>query len=119
MLLSQEHFDALFVGTEGETNEVIPGTGICRIRRPPSGETEISRTTKQRRGQDFFREIVLNNYGNRCGLTALPIRELQIASRILPWSSDADEGLNVCKSTTQISKPTNSRELKTRPAGIA
>ena len=93
--LSQEHFDALFVGTEAETTEVIPGTGIRRIRRPPSGETEITRTNKQRRGQDYFREIILNNYGNRCGLTALPIRELLIASHILPWSSDADERLNV------------------------
>lgn len=93
--LSQERFDALFVGSETETTEVIPGTGIRKVTRPPSGETEITRATKQRRGQDYFREIVLNNYGNRCGLTGLPIRELLIASHILPWRSHEAERLNV------------------------
>jgi hypothetical protein len=92
--LSQESFDALFVKAEGETTEVIPGTGIRTIR-PPSGDTESIRPSKQRRGQDYFREIVLNNYGNRCALTGLPIRELLIASHILPWRSHEAERLNV------------------------
>lgn len=93
--LSQERFDALFVEAEDETIEVIPGTGIRKIPRPPSGDTEITRPTKQRRGQDYFREIVLNNYGNRCALTGLPVRELLIASHILPWRSHEAERLNV------------------------
>jgi putative restriction endonuclease len=93
--LSQERFDALFVETETETTEVIPGTGIRRIKRPPTGETEITRPTKQRRGQDYFREIVLNNYGNRCAITGLPIRELLIASHILPWNSHEGQRLDV------------------------
>ncbi len=70
--LSQERFDSLFAETEEETTEVIPGTGIRKIPRAPSGETEVTRPTKQRRGQDYFREIVLNNYGNRCAITGLP-----------------------------------------------
>jgi hypothetical protein len=93
--LSQELFDALFTESENESTEVIPGTGIRRIKRPPSGETEIIRPTKQRRGQDYFREIVLNNYGNRCAITGLPIRELLIASHILPWSSNEGQRLDV------------------------
>ena len=93
--LSQELFDALFTESENESTEVIPGTGIRRIKRPPSGETEITRPTKQRRGQDYFREIVLNNYGNRCAITGLPIRELLIASHILPWSSNEGQRLDV------------------------
>jgi len=93
--LSQERFDALFTESESETTEVIPGTGIRRIIRPPSAETEVTRPAKQRRGQDYFREIVLNNYGNRCAITGLPIRELLIASHILPWSSHETERLNV------------------------
>jgi hypothetical protein len=93
--LSQERFDALFTESDSETTEVIPGTGICKVTRPPSGSTEITRPAKQRRGQDFFREIVLNNYGNRCGITGLPIRELLIASHILPWSGHEAERLNV------------------------
>lgn len=93
--LSQERFDALFVESEKETTEVIPGKGIRRIKRPPSGETEVARATKQRRGQDYFRDIVLNNYGNACAITGLPVRELLVASHILPWSSHETERLNV------------------------
>lgn len=92
--LSQERFDALFVEIEGETTEVVPGIGIRRAR-PPSDDTEVTRPTKQRRGQDYFREIVLNNYGNRCAITGLPVRELLIASHILPWRSHEAERLNV------------------------
>ncbi len=93
--LSQERFDALFTESENESTEVIPGTGIRKVPRAPSGETEVTRPTKQRRGQDYFREIVLNNYANRCALTGLPIRELLIASHILPWRSHEAERLNV------------------------
>jgi hypothetical protein len=93
--LSQERFDALFTESENESTDVIPGAGIRRIKRPPSGETEITRPTKQRRGQDYFREIVLNNYANRCAVTGLPIRELLIASHILPWSSNEGQRLDV------------------------
>jgi putative restriction endonuclease len=93
--LSQERFDALFVETETETTEVIPGSGIHRTVRPPTGGTEVIRPIKQRRGQDFFRDAVLNNYDNRCALTGLPIRELLIASHILPWRSHEAERLNV------------------------
>ena len=50
---------------------------------------------KQRRGQEYFRDIVLNNYGNSCAVTGLSVRELLIASHILPWSSHETERLNV------------------------
>jgi putative restriction endonuclease len=93
--LSQQRFDALFAESEEEIVEILPGTGIRIRKRPPTGATEITTLTKQRRGQDYFREIVLNNYGNRCGITGLPIRELLIASHILPWRSHEAERLNV------------------------
>ena len=93
--LSQERFDALFVDAESETTEVIPGTGIRKITRPPEGDTETVRPTKQRRGQGYFRDAVLNNYDNRCGVTGLPIREFLIASHILSWSGHEAERLNV------------------------
>lgn len=93
--LSQQRFDSLFVGTENETTEVVPGKGIQTVRRAPTGGTEVSTVTKQRRGQDYFREIVLNNFGGRCGLTGLPVRELVIASHILPWRDHEAERLNV------------------------
>lgn len=93
--LGQERFDALFAETEGDTTEVIPGMGIQRVHRAPTGTTETTRLTKQRRGQEYFRQIVLNNYDNRCAITGLPVRELLIASHILPWSGHEAERLNV------------------------
>jgi len=51
--------------------------------------------SKQRRGQQYFREIVLNNYDGQCAVTGLPIRELLIASHILPWSGYENERLNI------------------------
>ncbi len=91
----QEFFDALFVESENETTEIIPGKGICRVRRPPAGATEVTTTIKQRRGQDYFRDAVLNNFGSSCGVTRLPVRELLVASHILPWHSHEAERLNV------------------------
>jgi putative restriction endonuclease len=93
--LSQERFDALFTNSTSETTEVLPGIGVITRKLPAYGITETKALVKQRRGQDYFRDIVLNNYDNRCAITALPIRELLIASHILPWRSHETERLNV------------------------
>lgn len=93
--LSQEKFDSLFIHSGDETTEVVPGKGILLRPTTPVGPTESTSIVKRRRGQDYFREMVLNNYANRCALTGLPIRELLIASHILPWSSNEAERLNV------------------------
>ena len=55
-------------------------------RHIPSGPTERFAITKLRRGQWFFRQVVLNAYGGKCALTGLDIRELLVASHIVPWS---------------------------------
>ena len=93
--LSQERFDALFTESANETTEVVPGIGIRRRMHRPTGETEVTKPTKLRRGQDYFREIVLNNYATCCGVTGLPVRDLLVASHILPWSTHEAERLNV------------------------
>ena len=38
---------------------------------------------------------MLNNFGGRCGVTELAMRELLIASHILPWGTHVAERLNV------------------------
>ncbi|TLD68158.1 HNH endonuclease [Phragmitibacter flavus] len=93
--LSQEYFDDLFVEAEDETTEVIAGTGIRRVPKAPNGATEATSFSKQRRGQGYFRDVVLNNYDNRCALTGLPVRELLIASHILPWHAHEAERIDV------------------------
>jgi putative restriction endonuclease len=93
--LAQGKFDALFAEGENETTEVIPGKGVRRIAVPPTGGTESSGIAKRRKGQDYFRDVVINNYSGRCGLTGMPVRELLVASHILPWSQHEAERLNV------------------------
>jgi len=57
-------------------------------------ETEAQVTTKIRIGQNFFRQMVLSSYGNRCCITGNPITELLIASHIIPWREQSEHRLN-------------------------
>jgi len=90
---SEEEFRKLFRVPPNGSLEVNPQEGIKKKVAPEI--TETIATVKQRRGQDYFREAVLNNFGGRCGITGLDLRELLIASHILPWSTHPQERLNV------------------------
>ena len=86
---------ALFGVDESSELEVLPREGV-RVRRcPPQGPTETTANVKLRRGQEYFRDAVLNNFGGRCGVTELAVRELLVASHILPWGTHLAERLNV------------------------
>lgn len=92
---SEEMLRKLFHVEESGALEVLPKEGVRIRRQPPTGPTEIIGTVKQRRGQEYFRDVVLNNFGGRCGVSQLAVRELLIASHILPWGIHAAERLNV------------------------
>jgi len=85
--------DLFGVGKE-EQVEVIPEQGVMLVKRPV-GATERHASVKVRRGQDYFRQVVLNNFDGRCGITGLPVRELLIAAHILPWSKHEEHRLDV------------------------
>jgi hypothetical protein len=85
----------LFAAKEGDDVEVLPKKGVQVRRRMPNGPTEVTVDVKVRRGQDFFRDAVLNNFGGKCGVTQLALRELLVASHILPWGTHPAERLNV------------------------
>lgn len=61
------------------------------------GEDKAS-MTKQRKGQDYFRHMILANYGNRCALTGIDIPQLLLASHIIPWADKTHkkDRLNPC-----------------------
>ena len=86
---------ALFGADENNDLEVLPKEGVRVRKRPPRGPTETTAKVKLRRGQEYFRDAVLNNSGGRCGITGIAVRELLIASHILPWGTHAAERLNV------------------------
>lgn len=62
------------------------------------------RLVKTRVNQDFFRKMVLDNYGHRCCLTGIPVPQVLRASHIVPWSEDEANRLNpangLCLSAT-------------------
>ena len=92
---SEEALRKLFKTGATAELEVLPKVGIRTRKRPNVEATEILATVKQRRGQEYFRDAVLNNFGGRSGVTGLALRELLTASHILPWSSHPAERLNV------------------------
>lgn len=50
------------------------------------GEDEVSQT-KRRKGQDYFRRMILFNYGGHCALTGIDVPQLLLASHIVPWKN--------------------------------
>ncbi len=92
---SEDALRLLFGASEGSELEVLPKEGVRVRKRPPLGPTETTANVKLRRGQEYFRDAVLNNFGGRCGVTELAVRELLIASHILPWGTHVAERLNV------------------------
>jgi predicted restriction endonuclease len=67
-----------------ETVRVVPQTGL----------TEIEATVKVRRGQQFFRQTVLNAYAIRCCISGINVPRLLVASHIKPWGKFPDDRLN-------------------------
>lgn len=97
LLLSEEKMHNLFEVSANEDIEVSAKHGIQRQPRSLTSPeyTETQATVKQRCGQSYFRDLVLNNYDEQCAISRIAVRELLIASHILPWSSHPRERLNV------------------------
>ncbi len=92
---SEQAVRALFGADESSDLEVIPKKGVRIRRNPPAGATEALATIKQRRGQEYFRDAVINNSGGVCSVTRLTVRELLVASHILPWGTHPEHRLDV------------------------
>jgi putative restriction endonuclease len=71
---------------------------------PTWGEksTEVLRTIKGRKGQGFFRAMVVASYDNQCAMCRIGVPKLLSASHIIPWSVnekkrvDPHNGLSLC-----------------------
>lgn len=59
-----------------------------------SGVTETERQVKVRLGQRFFRKVILASYQNKCCVCGIPVKELLIASHIVPWHKDKNLRVN-------------------------
>ncbi len=60
----------------------------------PERTTESTAIVKVRRGQQFFRQVVLNAYGVRCCISGINVPQLLVASHIKPWRDFPNERLS-------------------------
>lgn len=77
------------------TESEIPADAEPRSTEPPKsisdepdGPTEVERTIRARRVQNFFRQAVLVSYESQCALTGIALPALLTASHIIPWSEN-------------------------------
>jgi len=73
-----------------------PVEDVAQIRTDdlPSQGTERQVLIRVRVNQSFFRRRILSAYEFRCCVTGLNVRELLVASHIVPWSQDSANRLN-------------------------
>lgn len=55
---------------------------------------DVDAVVRQRRGQEFFRQVVLANYGERCAITGIDDSRVLIASHIVGWAENRDTRLD-------------------------
>src|SRR5439155_10816612 len=65
-----------------------------RDRMAPTRPTEATANVKVRRGQQFFRQTILNAYSVRCCISAINVPPLLVASHIKRWADHPSERLN-------------------------
>ena len=65
-----------------------------RIDDLPREGVEREAMVKVRVNQSFFRRRILSAYEFRCCITGLAVRELLVASHIVPWADDLENRLN-------------------------
>jgi putative restriction endonuclease len=63
-------------------------------RELPKEGLERERIVRVRVNQHFFRSAVLTAYDCKCCITGLAVRELLVASHIVPWASDPKRRMN-------------------------
>lgn len=95
--LSEELLHDLFTDDERQEVDFLDRDRVRLVPTPPlppTGPTETVATVKLRRGQQFFRQTVLNAYGVRCCISGIDVPRLLIASHIRPWSGFPNDRLN-------------------------
>ena len=81
-----------------ETNpKTISAKLITHFDLTKEGE-DVASESKRRKWQDYFRRMILANYGGRCALTGIDVPQLLLASHIIPWSDKTHkhDRLNPC-----------------------
>jgi hypothetical protein len=64
---------------------------VAKIEAEPPSTTEALRLTKQRVGQNLFRQALMDYWGGACAVTGLHLPELLRASHAKPWADCATD----------------------------
>jgi len=96
-LYEQEIKAADIIVAQESNPRIISKKLITHFDLTKEGEDVVS-VTKRRKGQDYFRRLILANYGSRCALTGIDIPQLLVASHIIPWEDKKhkQDRLNPC-----------------------
>ena len=94
---SEQLLHDLFTKDDDRELDFLQGDRV-RLERSkpfaPTGSTEATANVRVRRGQQFFRQTILNAYGVRCCVSGINVPSLLVASHIKRWSDYPDERLN-------------------------
>jgi putative restriction endonuclease len=86
-------YDALMSAPAEESAPVEPPVETP-LSEPPAGPTGVTRATRARRGQEWFRRALDAAYDRRCAVTGCDLPELLVASHIARWADDEPNRLN-------------------------
>lgn len=64
---------------------------VAKVEAEPPTTTEALRLTKQRVGQDLFRNALMDYWGGACAVSGLHLAELLRASHAKPWADCATD----------------------------
>ncbi len=89
---SEQMLHDLFTHDESKDVDLLSRETVRLVA--PTGPTEVEATVKTRRGQQFFRQAVLNAYDVRCCISGINVPRLLVASHIKPWGRFPVDRLN-------------------------
>ena len=97
-LMDYAQFDGAEMIARKETNPHTISTRLIKYFDLTKEGEDVASETKRRKGQDYFRRMILANYNSCCALTGIDIPQLLLASHIIPWSdkSHKEDRLNPC-----------------------
>ncbi|RED16599.1 HNH endonuclease [Parasphingopyxis lamellibrachiae] len=87
-----EKLDSVFA--KGQLASSVAETKSTFNLQPPTGATMAESLVEQRRGQSYFRRIVMANYQEKCCITGIAEPKLLVASHIKSWKADETNRLN-------------------------
>ena len=95
-LIEYAQFEGAQMIVHTETNPRTISTRLIKYFDLTKEGEDVASESKRRKGQDYFRRMILANYNCRCALTGIDMPQLLLASHIIPWKdkSHKKERLN-------------------------